>query len=401
MESKMNFIQPKTENQLKIENLLTKISEMDSKNVDFSAPTNELFISTEDNKTHIICESKKGEPTRFLKVNDLCLEQICKTTKLGKDEEDENDTKNYLPVKTGRLLRSNFPKIFDKLVNQVWLEKPKQKMLRCVDDLQAENHLTARAFLSNNFKRFDNLDLLNASLETILNSNADWQLQNYSLTDRRFYLNLRSANQVGDGANVGDVMANGLLISNSEIGMGSILVRQLIWTLACLNGLQTQNEDKKAHLTSAQSNSDLMNILSDKAKDLDNQLLAETLRNIIAKYASDETFNEVREKFKRADQDVIEGEYSVTKVSENLNSFLALPKKNVESITEGLFKTLQQSGYNDGRMTRATMVNAVTSIANTVSPDDAEDWQVNGNKVLNMNNSDWQKISKNSFKEVA
>ena len=123
--------------------------------------------------------------------------------------------------------------------------------------------------------------------------------------------------------------------------------------------------------------------------------------DIIAKYASDETFNEVREKFKRADQDVIEGEYSVTKVSENLNSFLALPKKNVESITEGLFKTLQQSGYNDGRMTRATMVNAVTSIANTVSPDDAEDWQVNGNKVLNMNNSDWQKISKNSFKEVA
>ena len=57
-----------------------------------------------------------------------------------------------------------------------------------------------------------------------------------SVTDKRLYLRLKSLAQTGSGANVGDIMANGIGLQNSEVGAGSVSVYQVAWTLDCLNG---------------------------------------------------------------------------------------------------------------------------------------------------------------------
>ena len=65
MESKMNFIQPKTENQLKIENLLTKISEMDSKTLIFPHRLTSCLLARKIIKRILFAKVKKANQQDF------------------------------------------------------------------------------------------------------------------------------------------------------------------------------------------------------------------------------------------------------------------------------------------------------------------------------------------------
>ena len=109
----------------------------------------------------------------------------------------------------------------------------------------------ARAFVSDKFKTFDNVHLLQSAFPQLMDSDAQWKVVNGDVTDKRLYLRLKSENQTGEGAAVGDIMANGIGLSNSETGCGSVNVYQMFWTLACLNGMQTEKRTRKSHITGA------------------------------------------------------------------------------------------------------------------------------------------------------
>lgn len=87
-------------------------------------------------------------------------------------------------------------------------------------------------------------------------------------------------------------MANGLGLSNSEVGAGSVQVYQLFWTLACINGMQTENRNRSSHITSARDSADY-GLLSGEAKDADNHALGLKLRDLVKAYVSRELFDEV------------------------------------------------------------------------------------------------------------
>jgi len=56
--------------------------------------------------------------------------------------------------------------------------------------------------------------------------------------------------------------------------------------------------------------------------------------------------------------------------------------------------TIGQRGYEQGKpLTRATLVNAVTAVANKCDPDDVDTWQQRGGKLLNLSTRDWQRIA--------
>jgi hypothetical protein len=68
-------------------------------------------------------------------------------------------------------------------------------------------------------------------------------------------MRLKSLTQVAEPV-VGDRMANGIMLRNSEVGMGSVEVMQLYWTLDCLNGMQSQRKSRHTHVTSARGTED-------------------------------------------------------------------------------------------------------------------------------------------------
>ena len=366
-----------------LEKLLIRIKDTNARKQDFIAPTKELQFRTieEDNhpQSEIVIEANGGEPTRFLKVNDLCFDQIAQ--------------KNGLDVRTARRLQSEYSREYDSLTNAIWQKENSKRMIRTYDDLnQGMNPSgTARAFLSDKFKTFDNSDLLESALPQLMESEANWKIVNCAITQKKMYIRLKSELITGTGANVNDIMAHGIGLSNSETGAGSISAFGINWTLACLNGMQTQNITRKSHITSARDG-DTWNILTNETKEADNHSLKLQLRDIVSSYASRQSFDENLEKMKLASEDIINVE--TTEAVENLGKVLTLSKKETSNVLDGLLKTIGQAGYeNDKPVNRATFVNAVTRVGNTAKADDVDFWQKLGGSVLNMKKTDWNRVA--------
>jgi len=366
-----------------LEKLLIRIKDTNARKQDFIAPTKELQFRTveidDQPQSEIVIEGNGGEPTRFLKVNDLCFDQIAQ--------------KNGLDVRTARRLQSEYSREYDSLTNAIWQKENNKRMIRTYDDPQQGMNPsgTARAFLSDKFKTFDNSDLLESALPQLMESEANWKIVNCAVTQKKMYIRLKSELITGTGANVNDIMAHGIGLSNSETGAGSISAFGINWTLACLNGMQTQNITRKSHITSARDG-DTWNILTNETKEADNHSLKLQLRDIVSSYASRQSFDENLEKMKLASEDIIDVE--TTEAVENLGKVLTLSKKETSNVLDGLLKTIGQAGYeNDKPVNRATFVNAVTRVGNTAKADDVDFWQKLGGSVLNMKKTDWNRVA--------
>jgi len=352
---------------------------------DFTVPTDQMVMITSDessndsqsNVTQIVLEKQGGEPTRHFAVNDVALDQIAQ--------------KANLDVRTARRVQQNYPRQFDSLVNAIWQKEPSVRMLRTFDSPTTPNHGIVRAVVSDKFKTFDNSDLLESALPQLIDSPAQWQVVTGSVTDRRLYLRLKS-NAITGQAAVGDVMANGIMLSNSEVGMGSVSVAQLVWTLACLNGMQSEKRSRHSHVTSSRADGDTWGVLSDEAKAADNLALSLKVRDLVTDYADRDNFDKTLERMREAHNDTIEGGPSAA--VEALGKVLQIPKKQNDNLLDGLMATIGQSGYENGKaISRATLVNAVTRVANNVADDDVDDWQKLGGRVLDLPKSEWQRVA--------
>jgi len=156
--------------------------------------------------------------------------------------------------------------------------------------------------------------------------------------------------------------------------------------------MQSEKKSRWSHITSARD-SDQWGMLTDEAKDADNNALKLKLRDIIGSYASRDAFDQALEKMRAASGDIIEGEYTAQDTVNNLGRVMQLTKKETSSVLEGLMKTLGQEGYAGNPLSRATMVNAVTAAANRSELDDVDMWQKRGGDVLNMSSRDWQRVA--------
>jgi hypothetical protein len=360
--------------------LMQKVQDQAARKADFLTPTNDLQKVTdpETNRPALVIEAKGGEPTRHLDINSVAFQQLAAHCDIE--------------TRTARRLQDHYPAEFDTLINAHFQKEPKRKMLRTFLD-KDETNGTARALLSDRFKTYDNNDMLQTVLPSIMENDSQLQVVQANISDSKLYMRFKSLVHTGAGANVADVMANGCGFSNSETGQGSVSAYQLFWTLACLNGMQTENKTRSSHITSARDSDD-WGLLSGEAQEADNRALNLKLRDLVSAYSSREMFDQVLDKMKAAAADVIEGEYSVADTVNNLGTVMRLTKKETSNVLDGLMSTIGQAGYeNDRPLSRATLINAVTAVANTSDIDHADDWQRRGGQLLNMNARDWNRIA--------
>ena len=371
-----------------LEDMLHVITEQNKMKQDYIAPTNQLQFRTLQNEgeaaySQIVMEANQGEPTKILNVNQHCFDQIAQKAEIA--------------TPTARRLQQNYPREMDNLINAIWQKENSKRMVRTFENsnhtnsFNYDNHTgTARAFLSDKFKTFDNSDLLESALPTLGEADACWKIVNFANTDKKLYIRLKSEVITAD-AGINDLMAHGIGISNSETGSGSVSVFGLAWTLICLNGMQTENVTRKAHITSARDG-DTWNVLTDETKQADNHSLKLQLRDIVSSYASRDAFDENIEKMKRAKEDVVN--VPMNESVENLGKVLTLSKKETSNVLEGLLQTIGQSGYEQNqKINRATLVNACTAVGNTADPDNVDFWQRLGGKVLNLGKTDWNRVA--------
>lgn len=142
------------------------------------------------------------------------------------------------------------PDLLVKNVN-VWLAKqPAKKLVRTLDG-------EVRAILSDSYRPLDNMDLAEAVLPKLHKLEAE--VVSGDVTEARFYLKAVTPKiqavldkiQPGNHTIVGqkgDIIQAGVVISNSEVGQGSLRVEAMTYRLVCLNGAIHESAIRKAHL---------------------------------------------------------------------------------------------------------------------------------------------------------
>lgn len=357
-----------------LEDLLLKVRDQGARNQDYIWHSANLAVEGGADNTTLIIEQAGGVPTQKLHTNSLAFDQI-------------NQSLN-IDVRTGRYLRETTPDQYHAMVQAQLGHHNRNKLLRT--RVQADGSLELRAMLSDKYKTFDHTDMLTSTLPQLIESDAQWELVRGDITERAMHISMKSRVHTGEPA-VGDLMALGIRLRNSETGCGSVEISQLIWTLACLNGMQTGNTNRNAHLTSARAESDTWEILTSEAKQADNQALSLKLRDVVVSYASRESFDQVLEQMESAHNDPVANPMAA--VSQIQKQFQQVTKKDTDLIMNGLMQTLQQSGYNNrSGVSRAALVNAITAVAHQKDPDDRPIWEKLGGQILTLNRSQWDRI---------
>ena len=114
-----------------------------------------------------------------------------------------------------------------------WLHRgPEQRMIRTIDG-------RARAFLSNRYRRIDNIDIAQMTLP-IIQEIPDAIYESCNLSDDYMFIKVVNPKLTAEVV-PGDIVQAGVVISNSETGQGAVCVQPLIYRLVCSNGM-TVNE---------------------------------------------------------------------------------------------------------------------------------------------------------------
>lgn len=121
-----------------------------------------------------------------------------------------------------------YPELLAQNVNAWFQREPAVRMVRTIDG-------TARAFLSNRYRRIDNLDIAGIVLP-VLQEMEGMHFESCQLTDSRMYIKVVNTRLEAEVV-PGDIVQSGIIISNSEVGLGS--VSMAVWSRSASRKIAT------------------------------------------------------------------------------------------------------------------------------------------------------------------
>ena len=207
-----------------LEELGTELQRQRNARQDFVADSRTLTFATEDGSSRL--SMSMGGKLLDFGVNPLAHQQI--STRLG------------IPLRYYQRMQKEAPALLDSNVNN-WLQQTRdRRMLRVMDG-------NVRAFLSDRYRRLDNLELCAAVLPIIKDMKGA-VIESCEITDTHLYLKVINRRMKAEVA-VGDAVQAGFVITNSEVGLGNLTVEPMIFRLVCKNGMIVKDySQKKRHV---------------------------------------------------------------------------------------------------------------------------------------------------------
>jgi hypothetical protein len=133
-----------------------------------------------------------------------------------------------IPRQYYRRMKDCDSQLLSENVNAWLVRNPERRMVRTLDG-------SARAFLSEKYRPIDNFEIIEAVMPVLMGMDG-LRIESCEVTERKMYIkgvNPRLEAKIKKG----DVVQSGIVISNSEIGLGSVQVSPLIFRLVCTNGM--------------------------------------------------------------------------------------------------------------------------------------------------------------------
>lgn len=282
-----------------------------------------------------------------------------------------------IPAKYYDYMRAEFPDLLAENVNGWFNQKPTNRMVRTLDG-------TARAFLSDRYRRIDNFDIASAVLPILGEMEVDAKHSSYELTDSKMYIKVVNPRLEGE-VTKGDIVQAGIMITNSETGMGSVNVQPLIFRLVCLNGMITNIGERKYHVGRGNEIGENYEVYRNETLEADDRAFMLKVQDLV-RTAVDETKFESILKIMRDATEVPITSRDIPKVVELTGKEYRLSQSENEGVLHHLIHGGDLSMYGlSGAITRHSQ--------DVESYDRATELEAMGWSVLTMPRSRWSLIN--------
>lgn len=181
-----------------------------------------------------------------------------------------------IPAKYYDLMRRQKPELLAQNVNAWFADREQSYMVRSMDYGSGR---VARALLSDRYRRIDNLEVASAVLP-LFAGKEEMEVVSCEVTESR--LAIKIVNHRLEMAVVpGDFVQAGVVISNSEVGLGAVSVQPLVFRLVCSNGMVCNAfGERKAHVgRQAKALEDSFHIYSDATLEAEDRAFILKLRD--------------------------------------------------------------------------------------------------------------------------
>jgi len=280
------------------------------------------------------------------------------------------------------------PDLLARSMNE-WMRQDHQSDKRMVRTMDGR----VRAVLSDRYRALDNGYLADAVMPILNDLNLI--VLSSEITERRFYIkavdssiqkDLPEGFSMGDGSHhIFDTVAPAIVISNSEIGAGSISIETSIFTRACTN-LATFGATLRKYHTGARAelSDEVYALLSDRTKSATDQAMWLQTRDLVKAAFDEAKFESLTTKLIAARSDKIEAD--VIEVIERATKTFTWTNPEKSAVLQNLIK--------GGDLTRYGLHAAVTRTAEDIGDyDRASDFERLGGQIIELPRTQWQELA--------
>ena len=241
-----------------------------------------------------------------------------------------------------------------------------------------------RAVLSDRYRRLDNFALAEQALPIL--QGLDGTFESVELTETRMYLKFVMP-RLSYEMVPGDFVQGGIMLSNSEVGMGTLSVQPLVYRLVCRNGMIAPDHSmKKTHLGRAVNGDDeeAIQVFRDDTLAADDKALFLKVRDVMRAALSEITFRQIAVKMQKTMGIEITG--NPVKTVEVLGQRYGLNEDERAGVLRHLVSGGALSGYG--------LVNAVTRFGQDVDDyDRSTELEAIGGRLVYQDDSAWRSLA--------
>jgi hypothetical protein len=253
-----------------------------------------------------------------------------------------------------------------------------RRMIRTLDGV-------VRAYLSERYRPLDHADLADAVLP-VLAEDPQLHVASCQITDSHLYLKATTPRLTAE-VTPGDVVQAGLVVSNSEVGAGSVRIEPLLYRLVCRNGAIINDLAlKKYHVgrTNGHGDDAIQALLRDETKRLTDQAFWATVQDVVRGTLQEVTFQQIVARWRDATQERLPGD--PVQVVEVTAKRCGLTEPERGSVLRHLVE--------GGDLSRYGLANAITCASQEVDDyDRATDLERLGGEIIELPRQAWQALA--------
>ena len=296
-----------------------------------------------------------------------------------------------IPAKYYDLMQDQKPELLADNVNSWLSDRDQNYMVRSMSseaelvDTGVNTSLLARAFLSDRYRRIDNMDVAAAVLPLFAGSDQ-FEIVSSEVTSVRMYIKILN-HRLEAEVKPGDYVQAGVVISNSEVGLGAVSVQPLLYRLICTNGMVINDFGQRKHHIgrAAKVMDDSFELYSDATIEAEDKAFLLKLQDVTRAAIEETRFNQIVDTLRESTDARITG--PVQDVVELTGKSLGITQDEQDGVLKYLIEGGDLSLYG--------LSNAFTRFSQDVeSYDRATALEGMGWQVATMPKTQWKEINR-------